>query len=231
MSPGPSEPGTPRAAVCFHGFLRTGRSMRPVRQRLLGEGWQSVHLPTARYELKPIDHLGVWAARHLEEASAKVGGAPVDVVTHSMGGLVLRASLVHSPPVRRVVMLSPPNAGALRAHQMRSLIPVHLLGWDPLAPLLPGAPDRLPTAEGPLEVGVITGARGDDAHRGYFPWLGADNDGKVRVDEAPLAGANDFTVVKAHHTFIMARPDVLDLVTCFLNSGAFAAPSNSASPP
>lgn len=205
--------------------------MRPVRRHLLLAGWRSVHLPTARYELTSIEQLGIWAARHLEEASAKAGGVPVDVVTHSMGGLVLRASLPHSPPVGRVVMLSPPNAGALRAHQMRSLIPVHLLGWDPLAPLLPGAPQRLPTAEGPLEVGVITGARGDAEHRGYFPWLGADNDGKVRVDEAPLAGASAFRVVKAHHTFIMAQRSVLELVKSFLTTGDFGGDPHPALQP
>ena len=73
-----------------------------------------------------------------------------------------------------------------------------------------------------MEVGVLTGARGDVHHRGYFPWLGADNDGKVRIDEAPLAGATDFRVVKAHHTFIMAQPDVLDLVVHFLQTGQFS---------
>jgi alpha-beta hydrolase superfamily lysophospholipase len=195
--------------------------MRPVRRRLLQEGWSAVHLPTARYEVRDIDHLGAWAARHIKQASTIAGGAPVDVVTHSMGGLVLRSSLRHDPPLRRVVMLSPPNAGALRARQMRALIPVHRIGWDPLAPLLPGAPDRLPNAEGPIEVGVLTGARHDAAHRGYFPWLGADNDGKVRIDEAPLTGANDFRVVKAHHTFIMAQRDVLDLVVRFMRTGNF----------
>lgn len=222
MSPGPSEPPPIRIAVCLHGFLRTGGSMRPVRRRLKREGWQAVHLPTGRYELRAIGQLGEWAASHIQRASTEADGAPVDVVTHSMGGLVLRASLRHNPPLGRVVMLSPPNAGALRAQQMRRLIPVHHLGWDPLAPLLPGAPSQLPTAEGPLELGVLTGARGDEHHRGYFPWLGEDNDGKVRIDEAPLAGATDFRVVKAHHTFIMAQPNVLDLVVHFLQHGRFS---------
>ncbi len=194
--------------------------MRPVRRRLMTEGWAHVHLPTSRYEIHDIDALGVWAARHIKEVSTRMGGGPVDVVTHSMGGLVLRSSLRHSPPVRRVVMLSPPNEGAERAEQMRKLLPVHHLGWDPLAPLLPGVPKALPTAEGPLEVGVLTGARGNGS-RGYFPWLGADNDGKVRVDEAPLAGANAFRVVQAHHTFIMGQQPVLDLIVQFLKTGSF----------
>ena len=125
-------------------------------------------------------------------------------------------------------MLSPPNAGAERAQQMRTLIPIHRLGWDPLAPLLPGAPDRLPTVSEALEVGVLTGARGEGG-RGYFPWLGADNDGKVRVDEAPLEGACDFQIVKAHHTFIMRQPLVLDLVVRFLRTGCFTEPGTDAS--
>ena len=207
----------PRVAVCFHGFLRTGVAMRPVRKRLLREGWRQVGLPTARYELRSLETLGSWAARRIREASTQVGGAAVDVVTHSMGGLVLRASLRHRPPVRRVVMLSPPNRGAQMARQVRSMLPIHRLGWDPLHPLLPGSPSALPLPED-VEVGVLTGGRGG---RGYNPLLSGDNDGKVRVEEARLEGARAFTVVSARHAFIMAQAHVLDEVVHFLRFGEF----------
>lgn len=228
MSSGPSDRGRGRVAVCFHGFLRSGVAMRPVRHRLEREGWSLVDLPTARYELRDLDQLGAWAARRIREASTRVGGGPVDVVTHSMGGLVLRASLRHSPPLRRAVMLSPPNSGAEMAAQVRRLLPVHRLGWDPLAPLLPGAPDTLPTPGPGQEVGVLIGARGGGG-AGYNPLLGADNDGKVRVDEARLRGATDFREVRARHPFIMAQPHVLDLVVRFLRQGSFG-PSPRSSP-
>lgn len=198
--------------------------MLPVRWRLGNEGWAHIHLPTARYELRTMDALGEWAAAHIARVSAAHGDVPVDIVTHSMGGLVLRAALAHRPPVFRVVMLSPPNAGAELAAHMRRMLPVHHIGWDPLAPLQPGAPSSLPIPETPIEVGVLAGSRtgGEPGGKGYNPLLGADNDGKVRIDEAILAGQRAYRVVRAHHTFIMALPPVLDEVVHFMRHGTFS---------
>lgn len=209
-----------RVAVCFHGFLRTGASMLPVRLRLAREGWTDVVCPSWRYELATLDEVGERAAKLVASVSERNGGRPVDVVTHSMGGLVARAALAHAPPVRRMVMLAPPNQGARMAAAVRRWMPLHAVGWDPLAPLQPGAPHALPDGSS-LEIGIITGGRGHE--RGYNPLLGADNDGKVRVDEARLPGATDFQVLPAHHTFVMARRPVLDAVVRFLRQGRFAA--------
>lgn len=211
-------------AVCFHGFLRTGVSMLPVRWDLLKHGYAQVDCPTFRYEIRALEDLGAAAAHAIAAVSSAHDDAPVDVVTHSMGGLVLRAALRHGPPVRRAVMLSPPNQGAQAAALVREVLPVHKLGWDPLAPLLPGRPQALPDpAEHAVEVGVLTGGTGDPG--GYSGLLEGDNDGKVRVVEARLPGAADFQVVTAGHTLVMARPEVLRRVRCFLDHGRFELPA------
>ena len=198
--------------------------MLPVRSRLQQSGWTRVDTPTWRYELSDLDVLGARAAAHIESLSADSSHAPVDIVSHSMGGLVTRAALRHAPPVGRIVMLAPPNQGARMAEAARTVLPFHRLGWDPLAPLLPGAPDDLPDGTD-VEIGVLTGGRG---HRhGYNPLLGGDNDGKVRVDEAALPGATDFLVLPAHHTFVMAWPAVLSQVVHFLQTGAFLRETSS----
>ncbi len=198
--------------------------MLPVRWDLQRHGYAQVACPTFRYELRSIDALGAAAARVLAEVSAAWGDARVDVVTHSMGGLVRRAALRHGPPVRRAVMLAPPNQGAQAAALARQALPVHRLGWDPLAPLLPGRPDALPApTEHPVEIGVLTGGTGDTG--GYSSLLEGDNDGKVRVAEAHLPGATDFEVVAAGHTLVMARPEVLRRVRCFLDHGRFTLPA------
>lgn len=207
-----------RVALCLHGFLRTGASMLPVRVRLRREGWAQVDTPSWRYELSDLEALGERAAALVFELSERSGGQPVDIVTHSMGGLVARAALRHAPPVGRIVMLAPPNRGARMAAAMRQLVPVHHLGWDPLAPLQPGAPDTLPDGRH-VEIGVLTGGLGH--RRGYNPLLGEDNDGKVRIDEARLDGAADFLVLPAHHSLVMAWPSVLDHVVRFLRVGRF----------
>ena len=214
-----------RLAVCLHGLLRTGRSMGPMRSALLAQGYRAVDAPTLQYAVGPIEEHARRAAAAIHDLSRRNGGAPVDVVTHSMGGIVLRAALDQDLPVRRVVMLSPPNQGAELAAGVRAALPVHHLGWDPLGPLLPGVPTLLPPGRSPVEIGILTGGTGDV--RGYAPWLTGDNDGKVRVVEAALDGATDFRVVPFRHTFILARPHVVALVLSFLETGRFPPPGTA----
>lgn len=214
-----SSSSVPPVAVCFHGFLRTGAAMLPVRQRLLKAGYAYVRCPTMTYQFGPFEQHAERAARIIKEVSDRHGGAPVDVVSHSFGGLLTRGALLHEPPIRRVVMLAPPNQGAHLAEQVRRFLPVHQLGWDPLHPLLPGMPDRLPVPRPPVEVGVITGGTGDQ--RGYSVLVPGDNDGKVSVEEAMVEGMRDFRVMPAGHTWVMATPSVLDQVVYFLDNGLF----------
>lgn len=217
MSTGP-------VAVCFHGFLRTGGSMWFVARALRRAGYAEVALPTFGYHLAALDIHAGRAAGTLEALAARHPDAPIDIVTHSYGGILARATLARlsRPLVRRVVMLSPPNQGAVLAEQVRAVLPVHRLGWDPLAQLLPGAPAR---AAGPMctqvgaQVGVLTGGNGS---RGYSPWLGADNDGKVRVDEAHLDEAHDFHVIPVRHALMPFAPASHRQIVTFLGEGSFA---------
>ena len=132
---------------------------------------------------------------------------------------MLRAALAHTPPIRRVVMIAPPNQGAEMARIVRGVAAVHKLGWDPLAPLLPNAPSRLPTAAG-FEVGVIAGGRG--TVRGFNPLLGADNDGTVRTDETHLKDATAHLVLPVHHSFATFSPRVIAATIAFLRDGRFS---------
>lgn len=209
-----------RVAACFHGFLRTGMSMWPLRWGLHQRGWQHVALPTFVYQAAPFQVAADRASDLVQALSELHGGVPVDLVTHSMGGLLARAVLARGAPVGRVVMLAPPNQGAWMAERARELLPFHKLGWDPLAPLLPGAPATLPDGEQtPVEIGILTGGLGDP--RGLVPFVPDDNDGRVRVEEARLRGAKAFKLVPFGHATIMARPQVHALVARFLEAGSF----------
>lgn len=225
MSPAADAPPPGAAgplAACFHGFLRTGLSMLPVRRHLLRAGWAQAITPTFLYQSAPLSAHGAHAATLLRALSEAHGGQPVDLVTHSMGGLLARAVLAEGAPVHRVVMLAPPNQGAWMAEKVRRILPVHHLGWDPLAPLLPGAPAVLPEGAEGVDIGILTGGTGD--HRGFWPFVPGDNDGRVRVEEAHLPGARELRVVPYGHATIMARQAVLALVVGFLREGRFPAP-------
>lgn len=194
--------------------------MRRLGGRLLQEGYRSVHAPTFAYHTADVDQHAAHAARTMARLAERHPDAELDVVTHSYGGVLARAALTlpDAPRVRRLVMLSPPNQGAAWAAMVRRALPLHVVGWDPLAQFHPArvAPRPVPEAE----IGVLTGGLG---HRhGFNPLLGADNDGTVRVDEAYLPGAADFRVLPIPHSLMPLAARALDDVVHFLERGRFS---------
>lgn len=209
----------PRVAALLHGFLRTGASMLWVGRALRQAGYAHVLAPTFAYQFGTLDQHADRAARLLRAFADRHPDADLDLVTHSYGGVLARAALVRpdAPAVRRLVMLGPPNQGAQWAHHIRSKIPLHHTGWDPLGQFLPGVPASHPVPE--VEFGILAGGRGTP--RGYNPFLDGDNDGTVTVDEARLDGAADFHVIEVHHSFLPLAPASMRQVVRFLDEGRF----------
>lgn len=187
--------------------------------RLKALGYRAIHLPTFGYHLRPLEAHGAALCARLSMIADR-GDVEFDFVSFSFGGILLRAALGMGPPafgVRRVVMLSPPNSGALLAEQVRAVVPVHRMGWDPLRPLLPGSPTGYPTPA--CELGILTGGTGGIT--GFNSRLPGDNDGKVRVEEARLPGSSAFKVIPQRH-FQMPFAEAAYLETrSFLATGSF----------
>ena len=208
------------AVILIHGLGRTSASMAILGTRLEHEGFRVVRFGYPSTS-EPIDVL----VDYLKAAVGQCCGAgseTVHFVTHSMGGVLLRAYLAQQtrPHGGRVVMLSPPSQGSeivdafTESPLLRSLLgPAgSRLGTDPA-----GIASQLPPIR--FSLGIITG---DRSLNPLGSWLipGPD-DGKVGVDRAKLDGAADFIVLPATHTFIMNRSDVADEVAHFLRWGRF----------
>lgn len=204
-----------RAVILLHGLFRTGLSMLPMEWALRRSGYTKVLTPTTGHHLHEIPASAQKLAQTVQRLHDEYGA--VDAVTHSTGGLLARA-IMPLAPLRRVVMLAPPNHGAQAAELAREMLPVHrLASWDPLAKLLPGATAELPM--GPAEIGIITGGTGDEG--GFNTRLEGDNDQTVRVDEARLDSALEFAVVPVRHTFVMAHAEVQAMTVHFMEHGRF----------
>ena len=209
--------------VLLHGLGRTARSMR----RLAAEG--------ARRDYR-VRNLGYASRRagivaHAEQVGRTLSALPDDgplyAVTHSMGGIILRAALaggwVAPERIARVVMIAPPNRGSELADWL-GRTPLLRLALGPAGPELRTGADGIPDALPPLpcELGIIAGAASRRTLAASL--FGGPNDGKVSVARASADGMRDLLVVPRGHTFIMNDPEVIAQTFHFLQHGKFDKP-------
>lgn len=207
--------------ILLHGLGRTRWSLWPVAREAARRGY-TVHNLGYPSRRAPIERLAEDIGRRIARAA---GSGSVDVVTHSMGAIVLRAAVaagaLPAEAVRRVVMLAPPNHGSELADRLRDYR-AYRFATGPAGQQIgtsdDSVPRRLPAP--PFEVGIVAGRRAGNPL--FARVLGAESDGKVTVASTRIDGMRDLVVVDRTHTFIMWAPDVLAHTFAFLESGHFA---------
>ncbi len=209
--------------ILLHGLARTSRSMATMARGLERAGYTvdnrdypSRSAPVEELALATID-----AALAKPEARA---ATRIHFVTHSMGGILVRARLARGGIDRlgRVVMLAPPNAGSEVVDRLGGWWLFKRVGGPAGAQLGTGG-EALARTLGPatFELGVIAGDRSMNwINSGLIP--GSD-DGKVSVASTRLEGMADHVVIHATHPFIAGRREALELTLGFLRTGAFPA--------
>lgn len=217
----PPLPNAP-AVVLLHGLGRTPLAMKRLEWALRDDEFivANVGYPSFRHDLATLARKAL--APQIAAAAAR--GAKVHVVTHSLGGLLVRQYLHDHgvpPALGRVVMLAPPNGGSEIIDRLRRwplgralLCPAAL----ELGTAEADAPQRLGAARD-ITLGIIAGDR--SANPLLSAALPGRNDGKVSVERTKLAGMTDHLTVHATHTWMLWRSGIVAQVKAFLRNGAF----------
>ncbi|HLY56066.1 MAG TPA: alpha/beta fold hydrolase, partial [Stellaceae bacterium] len=192
-----------RSAILLHGLGRSRRFMRILAEALEGRGWAVATPGYASLSQRFDAH--VRAVRSIADALVEDGAEEVDLIGHSLGGLIARAAMDESWPGGRCVLIGAPNRGAQMAERIRR-IPLGRLLLGPCAEaLMPEAAAALPVPAAPIL--VIAGGNGG---RGWNPLLPGDDDFTVGVEETRLGDAETrFVRVRSLHFRLPMHRDVV----------------------
>jgi triacylglycerol lipase len=211
----------PNPVVLLHGLARSSASMAAMQEALEADGRRVCNIDYAS-TTQAIPALLTEQIRPQLQACLGDDPGPVDFVTHSLGGILVRQLRADDPDFvfGRVVMLGPPNGGSEVVDTLGDYPPFAWingpaglqLGTDAAAvPRTLGATD--------LDVGVIAGE--ESINLILSRMIPGADDGKVSLESARLEGMRDFLVVPVSHPFLMKDGEAIRQTLHYLRDGAF----------
>ncbi|MFP6807170.1 MAG: hypothetical protein VB957_08315 [Pseudomonadales bacterium] len=216
--------GIALAAECvilLHGLARSASTMEKLEVKLIDNGYivANIDYPSRHLEVEKLAELAVGAG--ISEC-AEANASPLNFVTHSLGGILVRQYYkIHEPEsLHRVVMLGPPNNGSEVVDHFRNVPGYELLN-GPAGLQLGTGPDSVPLKLGPVnfQLGVIAGTQSMNPILSLL--LENPDDGKVSVKSTKVEGMCAHVSLPTMHPFMMKNEAAIDEVLSFLASGEF----------
>ncbi|MEG0037107.1 MAG: hypothetical protein RSB82_02820 [Victivallaceae bacterium] len=209
------------SVVCIHAFLRSYTSLKPIGRVMDKENYEVFlwNYETRKFTLEGhADNL----VKLLKKIAQLKPGVPINFVTHSIGGVILRVALSRDDCPEeakkgRAVLMAPPNAGSELARRYKCVGIVQFVFGGKLGrQLLTYEPEQmLSIAQIPdsVDVLVISGRKKSR----FIPFKMKDeNDGKVRIKETLLNTKYTHAVINVNHTYIITDKDSLSMMKNFI---------------
>ncbi|MDG2095194.1 MAG: alpha/beta fold hydrolase [Phycisphaerales bacterium] len=202
--------------VLLHGLGRTRHSLRRLKRRLESEGWDTWST-TYSSRKQSITDSAEQVARLIE---LELPDRELLVVTHSMGGIVVR-QLADRFQWTGCVMVAPPNQGSRAARWARKVPGLQILFGPALTEL--AFPEKWPDPPQPSH--IISGTRGVTwssppswvlSCAGIFA-DGCIHDGTLLLDETGHESVHDHISIAAGHSTIMSNSAIIEQVVDRLN--------------
>jgi pimeloyl-ACP methyl ester carboxylesterase len=199
--------------LLIHGYLATRGSLHLLEQHLTQRGYVVMSFRFGPINLGDIRDSAGLVARKVESIIAQTGVTQVDVVGHSMGGLVglyYVKRLGGRHRVRRMVLLGTPTQGTWSALLGLFTAPLGLASLQ----LLPGSPFLRELAETALPPGVDVVS------------IGALRDWLAPVARTVLEGVRHISLPTGH-SGLLVDEQVADTVAKLLREPATPAPTGA----
>ncbi len=201
--------------VLVHGLIRRSYNMYPMGKYLCEKGF-TVYVYDYKTSIKGIAAHGADLRKYLRKVIDENPGIPVNIVTHSMGGILTRYALsgddetpvLDISRIKRVVMLAPPHGGSKVARFFVKYLPFSGKWLKPLPELSDDPKAEVhaaPLFKGP-EIGVVA----------------AKYDREVAIKDTYMPGIKEHFIIKAEHSFMVYMKSTHEAVLRFLSTGTFS---------
>ncbi|MEI8365445.1 MAG: hypothetical protein WCF65_03410 [Parachlamydiaceae bacterium] len=201
--------------ITIHGFLGASWNMYYLGRVLEAEKMTVSHWSYPSREKKIQAHAED-LVRQLQQEALQNPGRTIHFLTHSMGGLVLRAAINHpgcpsEAKKGKAVLLAPPNQGAFWGRYLGKWAIANFVGKDQAGMELMTELnfEHLGAFPNTMDVLVIAG------NQSLNKLIPGENDGSVTVAETYLTTPHRHVVIQAEHHTILFCKDAGNLTKWF----------------